>query len=230
MSNIFGSLRLRSTPPNEWTCRDVRRHFKRVDLGEYADALRRSKVDGRRLSQMHAEGTLCHTLGITKMGHQKRLAIAIRAIEDGRPSLKLAIPQWAKLQRSHSSPEVAGSLPEPLQRRPSTARSAGSPRLSMSRSATCATLAFSRVFGGVAFKCVYDNDVSILSLRGLHFDELREVIYKTYDRSDLHVRYVDRDGDIVAVDSDVSLRYAFEDWKAVTPASASWRLFLYDSA
>jgi hypothetical protein len=139
---------------------------------------------------------------------------------------------------------------------------------------TCTTLAYSRAFGGVAVKCVYGDDVSMLRFHfagvctesgddsdsesesesdsdsdsdddeqkeeadKLHFVELRDTIRTAYGRN-LRVKYSDRDGDTINIDSDASLNYAFNDWRGQIglvdhhhhhhhQKATSWRLHLHD--
>jgi hypothetical protein len=145
---------------------------------------------------------------------------------------------------------------------------------------TCTTLAYSRAFGGVAVKCVYGDDVSMLRFHfagactesgddsesdsdseesesesdsdgdsdgderkeeadKLHFVELRDAIRAAYGRN-LRVKYSDRDGDTINIDSDASLNYAFNDWRGQIglvdhhhhhhhhQKTTSWRLHLHD--
>ncbi|ELR11481.1 uncharacterized protein ACA1_122740 [Acanthamoeba castellanii str. Neff] len=92
-------------------------------------------------------------MGRRAMGHRKRLAIAIRHLDDDKRAFKLAIPP---LQRSRSSPDVlepdlrSGRLP--LSSRTSRGGSVVGRRT---------TKAYANMFGGIAVKCVYDGDVSI---------------------------------------------------------------------
>jgi hypothetical protein len=136
---------------------------------------------------------------------------------------------------------------------------------------TCTTLAYSRAFGGVAVKCVYGDDVSMLRFHfagactesgddsdsdsdsesdsdsdgdgderkeeadKLRFVELRDTIRAAYGRN-LRVKYSDRDGDTINIDSDASLNYAFNDWRGQIglvdhrhhQKTTSWRLHLHD--
>jgi hypothetical protein len=75
-----------------------------LSIEEYAETARRAKIDGSTTMALHKVDALCSQLGIVKMGHRKRLAIAMRHLTDNERVVKLAIPQ---LQRSRSSPDVS---------------------------------------------------------------------------------------------------------------------------
>jgi hypothetical protein len=141
-----------------------------LSIEEYAETARRAKIDGSTTMALHKVDALCSQLGIVKMGHRKRLAIAMRHLTDNERVTKLAIPQ---LQRSRSSPDVSepdrrsGRLP--LSSRTSTGGSVVGRRRST-------TKAYANMFGDIAVKCVCDGDVSIVRLASLRFDDLLEAI------------------------------------------------------
>jgi hypothetical protein len=169
-----------------WTTKQVCRQLSRWGLEEYAESARRAKIDGPAMMALHEVDALCSQLGIVKMGHRKRLAIAIRHLDDDdKRAFKLAIPP---LQRSRSSPDVSepdrrsGRLPL------SSRTSRGGSVVGRPRSTTKAYM-----FGGIAVKCVYDGDVSIVRLASLRFDDLLDAIRRMHGNEDPSVRYVDRE-------------------------------------
>jgi hypothetical protein len=65
-----------------WTTKRVCRQLSRWELEEYAESARRAKIDGPAMMALHEVDALCSQLGIVKKGHRKRLAIAIRHLDD----------------------------------------------------------------------------------------------------------------------------------------------------
>ncbi len=82
----------------------------------------------------------------------------------------------------------------------------------------------------VGVKCVYYDDISIVRLDpvNLRYKCLVDQIYKIHRRN-LEIRYKDKEGDIVRIQTDAQLQYAYMDWHDGSKKERkAWRMALSD--
>ncbi|KAL6041074.1 SH3 and multiple ankyrin repeat domains 3 [Balamuthia mandrillaris] len=199
-SSVEALARLRRTDPKEWTVDDVGTWLDFIQLSEHRAEFMKQAVSGAELQDLDADDFV--ELGVTKMGHKKRLQKRIKMLSHGLDGAFNADTNSDSDDSTSVSSDTAST---------SSSKNKGG------------SYAVTNKDDKLTLKCFFGDDISLIKVtKSITFPQLKTRLRKEYG-SRMVIRYKDEEGDHIRIRKSSHLKTAIE---GVSADNNTLRLYL----
>lgn len=179
--------RLREKDPHEWTVGDVGKWLDFIDMGQYKMVFIENSISGAELFELEPEDLA--SIQVRKLGHRKRILKRIGQLKKNSAAAFQALSDDSS-ESTSSSGSASSSQQSKKTTKSDTSDSKGGKK--------------SRASGAsapdeVSYKCFYDDDVTVIKMRGkVSLNKLRRKMQQEF-KSELEIKFKDDDGDLIPI-------------------------------